>query len=204
MKIIDSVSKGTSIVSFFTKNIESVHAKNAGDYAALSDIPLLICVKFEDADEVYSVLISESEVVIEEEEMIDFPHLTIKTSAAEWPLFLSYVREYAIAFERKKSEIAKVFRISEALEKDVEGLDLVIELEVYDAKKRVMKSEIILNDYEPSPSAKKVKIKVQKATLDGLADGTLKPVEAAKDLSISGALFKAAELGQLFLKHRLE
>lgn len=201
MKLETAVKEGTQLVDFFTKNIEAVHLASSEDFEALSEIPILICLKFDDG-QIYSVLISRDEVVVEDDEMVDFPNLTIKSKIDEWPLFLEYVRQYLDAYESKKSEIAETFRITEAFRTDVEKLDLVVELEVLEGGKTVMSSEIVLNDYEDS-GFKRVTIKVDKDTLDDVAHGRTTPVQAVKGLSISGAVFKAAELGQLFLKHRL-
>ncbi len=202
MELAEAVAEGTNLVSFFTKNIEAVHAANSEDFKALSEIPILLCIKFDDG-QTYSILMSEDEVEIEDDEMIDFPNLTVKTKASEFPLFLSYVRQYIGAFEEKKGEIAETFRLTDAFRDDVEKIDLVIELEVFESDKNVMSSEIILNDYEDS-DFKRVKIRVDKTMLDDVAAGRITPAQAAKGLSISGAIFKAAELGQLFLKHRLK
>ena len=199
MDLSEAVKEGTSLVDFFTKNIPAVHASNAQDFVALSDIPILICIKFDDG-QTYSLLVSEAEVIVENDEMIDFPNLTIKTKAEEFPLFLSYVRQYTDAFEEKKAEIARHFRLTEAFRADVEKIDLVLELEVFESDQLMMSSEVILNDYEDS-NFKRVKIKVDKTVLDDVASGNLTPAEAAKGLTINGAIFRAVELGQLFLKH---
>lgn len=201
MELLKALEEGTSIVTFFTESLPGLFQTRAEEFSDFSEVPIIICTRFDDA-RIFCVAISANDIEIEDDEMVDFPNLTILSKVKEWNVFLTYARRYILAYDAKKDELKSVFYFTKAFALALEKFDLHLIVEIVEGEDSLLTSELILNNYEVDVSFPRIKIKIDLKTLDAIAAGDLTPIEAAKIIEISGDVLKAAELGHMFLKYR--
>lgn len=202
MDIRDALADDVSLKKFFTHWVPRLFEARKEDFEKMSDIPIILCFKFQDTGEVYSVEFSEDGAVVEEDEMIDFPMATVLGWAKFWPLVKREGRPLAEALESRRDEVRDSFRVTRAFHADWEKFDLVIDVEITgEGGKDPVRFSIVSNDYEAPSGARRFGFTVDLPTLDAVAAGKRDPVEAAKALKIKGDYAAAATLGGMILSH---
>ena len=75
-----------TIDRFFDEVLGALHTSRPGEFEAMSDIPVIICAKFDDG-RVFTVTADKNGVEIEHDEAIDFPVLTVFGRVQDWNAF---------------------------------------------------------------------------------------------------------------------
>ena len=201
MDISDALADDVTLHDFFMEWAPRLFAARKDDFAASVDIDLVLCFKFEDTGEVYSVEMSKTGLVAEDDEMIDFPALTMKGYAKYWPKVRDALRPLAEALDERREEVRDSFRISEEFFADWEKFDLVIDVVVADDEGETVEFSLVLNDYEPPAGARKFGFTVAFSALDAIASGSESPEAVGRGLMINGDVRVAATFGGMILSH---
>src|SRR5690606_12303319 len=127
MDLLEALADDVSLHEFFMDWAPKLFEARKEDFAASSDIDLILCFKFEDTGEIYTVELSENGLVVEDDEMIDFPALTLLGSSKYWARTKEALRPIASALDARSSELRETYRLSEAFHEDWEKFDVVID-----------------------------------------------------------------------------
>lgn len=202
MDILDALADDVSIREFFVDWAPRLFAARRDDFAAASAVDLVLCFKFEDTDEVYTLEMSRGGLVVEDDEMIDFPALTVVGLAKNWPRVRERLRPLAEQLERRREQVRDSFRVTQAFVDDWEKFDLVIDIEVTDGSPGGgIKFSVVLNDYNAPKGARRFGFTVPLQALDAMAGGRQSPEQVARGLKITGDVRVAATFGGMILSH---
>lgn len=201
MDVLDALADDVSLKEFFLTWAPRLFAARQDDFAAASDIDVVLCFKFQDTGEVYSIEMSSAGLVVEDDEMIDFPTLTLLGWSKFWPRAKQALRPIAEALETRRSEVRDSFRLTDAFYADWEKFDVVIDIEVVDESGDLVTFSLVLNDYDAPSGARRFGFRIPLADLDAMANGSLSPESVAKTLKVTGDVRVAATLGGMILSH---
>ncbi len=202
MDLLDALADDVSLEEFFLSWAPKLFAARREDFAKASEIDLVLCFKFQDTDEVYSLEMSAGGLVVEDDEMIDFPAITLLGWAKFWPRVKRSLRPIARALDERRSEVRDSFRLTEAFFADWEKFDVVIDIDVRDeGAAEPVTFSVILNDYDVPSGGRRFGFSIPLDALEAMANGTRTPENVAKSLKISGDVRVAATLGGMILSH---
>lgn len=202
MDILDALADDVSLHQFFMDWAPRLFAARRDDFAAASEVDLVLCFKFEDTDEVYTVELSRNGLAVEDDEMIDFPALTIVGQARNWPRVREQLRPLAEQLERRREQVRDSVRLTQALLDDWEKFDVVIDIEVTDGGSAGgVKFSVVLNDYNPPKGARRFGFAIPLHALEAMAAGRQTPEEVGRGLKLTGDVRVAATLGGMILSH---
>lgn len=203
MDILDALADDVSLEEFFMTWASRLFAERRDDFATSSDIDLVLCFKFQDTDEVYSLEMSAGGLIAEDDEMIDFPAITLIGWAKFWPRVKAAMRPIAQAIEQRRAEVRDSLRLTESFYADWEKFDVVIDVEVRDDKHRSepVTFSIVFNDYDPPSGARRFGFAISLDVLEAMAKGVQSPEDVARGLKITGDVRIAATLGGMILSH---
>lgn len=196
-----ALADDVTLHDFFMTWVPKLFEARRDDFAAASDIDLIVCFKFDDADEIYTFELSAGGAVVEDDEMIDFPAMTVVGSKRHWPRVREAMRPLVEQLDARRAELRQQYRLTEALLADWEKFDLIIDFGVR-SEREELKFAITLNDYAEPAGARRFGFSVDLAALQELAAGASTPEEVARSLAIRGDVRAAATFGGMLLKHQ--
>lgn len=202
MDVQNALADDVTIHEFFTEWVPTLFEERREDFAASSDVDLILCFKFQDSGEVYSLELARDGVAVEDDEMIDFPFVTVLGWAKFWDVVKEKSRPLAEALEERRDEVRDSFRLSQAFYDDWEKFDVVIDVEITnEGAAEPVTFSIVLNDYDIPDGARRFGFSIPLSTLDDVATGRQDPVDAARALKITGDYRAAATLGGMIMSH---
>lgn len=203
MDILDALGDDVTLEQFFMDWASRLFEERREDFTEASDIDLVLCCKFQDTDEVYTVEMSHNGLVAEDDEMIDFPALTLMGWSKFWSRAKEGLRPIAAALENRREEVRDSFRLTEAFYADWEKFDVVIDVEVTDGTggEEPVSFSLVLNNYDIPSDARRFGFSIDVGVLEAMANGSETPEKVARGLRISGDVRIAATLGGMILSH---
>ncbi len=202
MNYEEALADGVTLEEFFTRWVPKAYDDPRVEFSEVSDLPLILCFKFQDTDEVYSLEFSEDGIEVEDDEMVDFPMVTLIGWAKFWPTVRRHLLPLAQRLDARAEEVASKYRITRAFYDDFEKFDCVIDITVEgEAGEEPVSFSAVLNDYDAEPDARRFGFTTNLETLEALIAGDIEPVDAAKGLSIRGDYRAAASLGGMIMSH---
>ena len=205
MLIREALAPDVSVRDFFTQWVPRLFEERRADFARVSSVDLIVCFKFQDTGEVYSLELTKNGVTVEEDEMVDFPVATVLGWAKYWDLVKEHGLPLAEHLEARRDEVRDSVRLTTALHEDWEKFDLVLDVAILgDDGAAAVEFSVVLNDYDPPDGARRFGFSVDLGTLEDVAAGRRDPVDVAKTLKIRGDYGAAATFGGMILSHRHE
>ena len=202
MDLLEALDDDVSLEAFFTEWAPRLFAARQDDFARSSDIDFIICFKFQDTDEVYSVHLRPDGCEVEDDEMIDFPMVSVVGQSQFWPRVRKALRPIARSLEARREAVRDSFRLTDAFRADWEKFDVVIDVEVTDSgSPEPVTFSVVLNDYEEPDRARRFGFRLDLSDLESMADGSRTPDSVARSLKISGDYKIAATLGGMIMSH---
>lgn len=200
MLIREALAPDVSVRDFFTHWVPRLFEERRADFGRVSSVDIIVCFKFQDTGEVYSLELTKEGVTVEEDEMVDFPVATVLGWAKYWDLVKEHGLPLAEQLEARRDEVRDSVRLTEALHEDWEKFDLVLDVAI--RGEDAVEFSIVLNDYDPPDGARRFGFSLDLHTLEDVAAGRRDPIDVAKTLKITGDYAAAATFGGMILSHR--
>lgn len=178
------------------ERLPAMHASRQAQFRAFSKTSIIASLYFTDTDERFTASFGQDGAEVEQGEMIDFPQATLEGRRGDWSravALLSQLVEPADAqLDRYEGKVA----LTEEMKDEFERFDGIFAVKVVDLPDGApLLFEIVLNDYEAPPRAKRAGLEVSWSLLLDLAHGRIEPVAAARQIKITGAVGLAIDLG---------
>ncbi len=202
MDIVEALGDDVTLREFFMECVPELFEARREEFSRLFEFDVILCFKFQDSGEIYSIALRPDGAEVEDDEMIDFPLITLQGWAKFWDVVKREARPLARDLEERRHEVDDAPTLTQAFFDDWEKFDVVIDVEITgDDDAEPVQFSLILNDYEAPDRARKFGFTVELQTLAEVASGKRDPVEAAKGLKIRGDVGIAATLGGMILSH---
>ena len=202
MELEQAFAPSVTIAEFFEEVVPALHRERLDDFRQFTDVALIVCLKLLDTGDVFSVELGLDGCTVEDDEMVDFPIVTIKGWDKYWQEVKRHSLELLQELDRRQEELADSFRVTPAFLDDFGKLDAVIDVTITETEDHPeITFSLVLNDYEPYEDASRFSVEIPLSRLRAVARGEADVVEAARALDIGGDYRFAAYLGGLFLTH---
>ena len=194
---------GITVDKVFTDVIPVIHEEQRaefGDYIAGVDI--VIAVRLTDARKMWTVRFNAEEIEIEDDELVDFPIMTVEGTQKQWPALLPYLADILSTLESRRSELKPSKRFDSKLRSALERIDGVIDICITgDDPTDNLRFRAILNNYEEHGSFRRFSITIPRSVVFDVAEGRTPIESAARGLSVQGDVGLAVDLGGTLLEH---
>lgn len=202
MDIVEALGDDVTLREFFMERVPELFEARREDFARVFDFDLILSFRFEDTGEIYSLALRPEGAEAEDDEMIDFPFVTLQGWAKFWDVVKREARPLARDLEARRDEVNEAVTLTQAFFDDWEKFDLVIDVEITgDDDAEPVTFSLITNDYVAPDRARRFGFTIDLRTLAEVASGDRDPVEVAKGLKIRGDVAIAATLGGMILNH---
>lgn len=196
MQWSDVLNPDLSAEEILLNQVPAFHEARREQFRRFTTTDLVISVYFEDTGEKYTLTLGQDDVEAIRGEAVDFPQLTLTGFLSRWDrairLMSSIIEPMDAQIERYEGRV----EIHEQLKANFERFDGVFEVTVIDLPDGPPLSfKAILNDYEAPPRAREVQIEIPWDAIVKLACGDINPIEAAREIKVSGAVGLALEVG---------
>lgn len=188
---------------FFENVVGELYDAYKADVEDASQIDVIISVFLEDIGERWTVhhdRMAES-LTVENDEMIDFPLISLFGQAHHWDRVKTGVLPLAKSLEARREELRGKYALTEAFRDDFERLDGVVELAFSSGSDEPMTLSIVLNNYEADDWFPRIRVELPYELLEDVVRGKREPGEAIRGLNFSGDRGFALELGGLLATH---
>ncbi len=184
------------------KRIPEFHRHRLEQFRSFVTTPLIFSIHFEDRDQRFTVELGPDEARAEPHEMIDFPQATIRGKADQWQRSLNLARKLAEPADEQITRHQGKVVITRDVKLGFERFDGVLEVEISELPDQgdPICFEVILNDYDDPARARRASLTVRWPLLEEVANGTLDPVEAARQVTVRGAMGLAFDIGGFLMK----
>lgn len=179
------------------ERLVELHQARREDFASFVSTELIVSLEFADIGERFTLALGPDQARAVRGDMIDFPQASLRGQAAEWKRSIALLGRLVHPADERIDHYQGRVEIDRGIRDDFERFDGVLEVEIVDLPDGgdPITFEVILNDYDEPPRARRARISIQWSVLEDLANGRVTPVEAARRATLRGAVGLALELG---------
>lgn len=183
------------------ERIPRLHRARLEQFQRLVDTTLTVSFVFTDVDEQYTVKLRPDGVEAVSGDMIDFPQATVRGQAAKWQRAIELASRLVKPADDQIDEVEGRVKVTDEIRRGFEQFDGVLEVELKELPDggEPLRFEVILNDYTEPSWAERAKLEVRWPILVELANGRVGPVEAARKVTVRGAMGPAFDVGGYFV-----
>lgn len=194
---------GITVEKVFADVLPAVHDEQRDEYADyVEGMDIVIAVRLTDARKLWTVRFNADEIEIEDDELVDFPIVTIEGTQKQWPNLLPYLVEILTTLESRRKELKPKKRFDATLQAALERFDGVIDLCVTgDDPTDNLRFRLILNNYAEHTSFRRFSITIPRSVVFDVVEGRTPIESAARGLSVQGDVGLAVDLGGTILEH---
>lgn len=202
MKWSDLLDSELEPEELLCERLPEFHDHRREQFRSFVDTTLIFSIEFEDRGERYTVELGPDGARVEPHEMIDFPQASARGTVPRWRRSVDLARKLSEPADEQIHRHEGRVKITESLKLGFEQFDGVLDVEIVELpdSDEPLCFEVILNDYDDPPRAPRAKLTVRWPTLVQLANGSLGPVEAARQATVRGAMRLAFDIGGFFMK----
>lgn len=188
-----------TVEEFFEEIIPKLHGERR-DFADFSDVDVIVSVYLADTDKRFTgEFRRDGTCTIEDDEMIDFPVITLIGYEKYWDVVKKHAIDLARTLDERKDELRSQYRLTRQFLDDFERYDGKIDITITGPDGEVEMS-LVLNDYEPVDGAREFGFEIPLELIEAVATGEEDPGKAAKKLKIRGDYGFATVLGGFLLE----
>ncbi len=183
------------------KRVPALHEDRIEQFRQYVATPLIFSLEFADTQERFTIMLTPDEARVERGAMIDFPQASIRGEAKKWRRSVELSRLLAQPADEQIEKYQGRFEITDKVRDGFERFDGVLQVQIVDLPDGgvPLQFEVILNDYDEPPRARRAELTVGWSILEELANGRLSPVEAARKVTVKGAMGLAFDIGGYFM-----
>lgn len=203
MELDSAFGPNVSPREFFETVLERLYDTYKADVSDASEIDVIVSVYLEDVDERWTILHERAsqKLTIENDEMIDFPLVTIVGHARHWDAAKEGILPLAHALDARRDELRGQYRLTDNFRDDFERIDGAIEVVFTSESEDPLSLEIVFNNYEWDAAFPRIRVEVPYRLLQDVTSGSLDPGKAVRGLKFSGDRGFALEVGGLLATH---
>ncbi len=184
------------------EKVPAFHKHRLEQFRSFVKTSLIFSLEFEDSGEKFTLELGPDGAQAEPHEMIDFPQATVRGGADRWHRSVELARRLAEPADEQITRHQGRICITEELKIGFEAFDGVLEVEVVELPDddEPLCFDVILNDYQEPAGARRAQLTVRWPVLERLANGSVDPVEAARSITVRGAMGLAFDIGGFLMK----
>lgn len=197
-----ALAPGVSVRDFFMKHVEQIHAARLADFNRVSAAPVVLSVYLTDTDARYTVALRHDGCEVEDDELDDYPVVTLIGKESDWERTKTEVLKMARALEARRGELEARVKApvwTEAARAEFERFDGLIRVTVTDTGGAPVSLELVLNDYAHS-RGQALEVTLPLSLLGGISGGQISPDAAGGQLRLGGHRAMAAVLAGFWSK----
>lgn len=183
-----ALAPGVSVRDFFLKHVEKIHAARLEDFRRVSAIPVILSVYLTDTDERFTVELRDDGCEVEDEELVDYPVVTLIGEAAHWERTKVEVLKMAAALEARRGELEARVKApvwTESARAEFERFDGLIRVKIVETGGEDVVIELVLNDYERG-RGQTLEVTLPLPLLQGVTGGHIAPDAAGGQVRLGG------------------
>ncbi len=185
---------------FFFEMLPQIYEERGSDFSAFSQEPIIFSVYLKDSQERFSAELHADGVSVEDDEMIDFPLVSICGYKKYWDTVKRHSVTIAEEFDEKRENFKGQFVVTREFLDDFERIDASIDVVIFNEDEAV-EMTLVLNNYDDDEHHRRFAVELPLELVEAVASTETDIVDAAKSLKIQGDMKLAMELGGLFLKY---
>ena len=195
--------KGLRVGDVIARVVPEIHKERRHEYNDyIHGVDMVIAIRLTDVDEFWTVRFNGHEIEIEDDELIDFPIVTVEGTQTQWESMREDVIELLLLIDAQKDRLKKGRKFDVTFRETLERYDGVIDLTITGkSSSDTLKFRLILNNYEADRGFRKFEVSVPRTVLFDVVEGRVPVDSAAKGLSIRGDVGLAVDLGGAIMKH---
>lgn len=194
---------GITVDKVFTDVLPIIHEEQRGEFADyISGVDIVIAVRLTDARKMWTARFNADEIEIEDDELVDFPILTVEGTQKQWPALLPYLTDLLSTLESRRKELKPKKRFDSKLRAALERIDGIVDICITgDDPTDNLRFRLILNNYAEHDSFRRFSITIPRSVVFDVAEGRTPIEAAARGLSVQGDVGLAVDLGGTILEH---
>lgn len=187
------------------ERVPALHRDRREQFRQFVKTSLIFSIEFADTDERFTLLFDADDAEARCGDMIDFPQASIRGARAKWRRSIELASRLVVPADEQIERYQGHVELTKQIRDGFERFDGVLKVAIVELPDggEPLDFEIILNDYTEPPRATRAELTVQWSTLVDLAHGRLSPVEAARAITVRGAMGLAFDIGGYFM-HELD
>lgn len=198
MDFSEAFAPSVSIDDFFHDIVPRLHRERA-DFGEFSEVDVIVSVYLADTDKRFTCAFRrDGSCEIEDDEMIDFPVITVIGYEKYWEIVKKRAIGLLEALDERKNELKSQYRLTQGFLDDFERYDGSIDITITGPDGEV-EMTLVLNDYERVDGAKSFGFELPLELIEAVATGDEDPGKVAKRLKIKGDYGFATVLGGFLL-----
>jgi hypothetical protein len=195
----EAFAESVTIEDFFHDIVPRMHAER-GDFADFSQVDVIVSVFLADTDKRFTLEFRrDGTCEVEDDEMIDFPVITLIGYEKYWPLVKKHAVGLLESLDARKEELQSQYRLTQSFLDAFERYDGSVDVTISGPDGEVEMS-LVLNDYERVDGAKQFGFELPLSLVEAVVTGAEEPGKAAKSLKIKGDYGFATVLGGFLLE----
>lgn len=199
-------AEDVSLRDFFMDHMPRIHEANLEDFKRWTDETLIISFEMRDTDERYTLACNPSDCEVEDDEMIDFPIITLVGEARHWDALKPSLLELALALNANAEKLEAQYnarierKMLDEFERKFEGTITAVVVGVEGIDEPVT-FELVLNDYVKNDGAPGFEFRINASNIRDLANGKVKPKELKDTIKVVGQMKLALDMLGFFSTH---
>lgn len=194
---------GITVEKVFTSVVPTIHEEQRGEFADYIDgLDIVVAVRLTDARKLWTVRFNADEIEIEDDELVDFPILTIEGTQKQWPSLMPHLVTVLTTLDARRQELKPKKRFDSKLRSALERIDGVIDVCITgDDPTDNLRFRLILNNYEEHTSFRRFSITIPRSIVFDVVEGRTPIESAARGLTVQGDVGLAVDIGGTILEH---
>jgi len=203
--LTEALAPGVSLREFFFTYAERLHTARIEEYRQATDERVLVHLSFEDSGELYTVALSPDGVEVEDDEMMDFPVISVHAEADKWEAFKPDILELSLALESGRDHFKRQAggkRVTRDILDRFEKMAGTMEITVTGGQSgEDLTIVVALNDYVVQDDAPRMTMKMDKELVLRMARGELDPKDARDLIEVGGKVRLGVDIAGFFSQH---
>lgn len=202
----EALAPGVSLRDFFLNYVPKIHEIERAQFSKMSKVPLILSFYFEDVDERYTIELSPQGARVEDDELVDFPLITLLGHGRYWEASKPALLELGLTMASNREALqAQVKRPLERslIEEFVRKFQGVIELKVSGVAgiPGALELSVVLNDYMPTSGSPSFCVSLDEPSVRALASGRVRAKELGDAIKVTGQVKLAMNLAGFMTTH---
>lgn len=181
-----------TVRDFYMTQFPKIHAANLERFGQWTDQTLIVSAYLRDTDERYTLAFSPDGVEVEDEEMVDFPLITLAGNSANWSELKTFLGRLSVLMDQHADKLESQYKaqITPELMQKFERYEgtITIGVDGVEGVDGTLEFDVVLNDYEKVDGAPDFKVVVGAPQLEALLKGEVDPTSLKDAVKISGQM----------------
>lgn len=190
--LTEAFGPDVTVRDFYMTHFPKIHAANLERFCQWTDQTLIVSASLRDTDERYTMAFSPNDVEVEDDEMVDFPLITLAGDASNWSELKVFLGRLSVLMHQHAEKLESQYKaqITAQLMKKFERYEgtITIGVDGIEGVAGTLEFDIVLNDYEKVQGSPEFKVIIGAPQLESLLRGEVDPTSLKDAVKISGQM----------------